>query len=459
VRALHVEGSEIFSGGAGAGLGFGDRTVTGLSDAQAGNRWVLYSNNRIARWWTPVLGDVLTIDATGNVGIGVPDAAARLHVAGGAIMPAVGDSASAGIYFPPNPGGGGGDEAFIRYFVESGETTKLAIGCQNDADDRISFFQWGAERMTLYGGNVGIGMVTPVNQLSVVGNPTGIRQNRLYLSGGTDANVWSSLTFNAYHNANQNGWVFPDQTRPAVTVEIDSNGANGMGRFQVWGTSKANPTIWVNMLDLNCETGDMNIRGALRAGGGKAGYVTEQFVNAHGDALAQGDVVVLGGNDASLSFGVNDSIPIPEADMAQEAYDTRVCGIVDQVHGEVTRRARKETAPGMEPPKQQRSRSGARSRPEPAPRAFTTEELDELKTGEVQPGQIGTMVTLGAYAHCKVDAKYGAIQVGDLLTTSPTKGHAQKVTEHDNAVGAIIGKALGSQEKGRGKIPVMVMLQ
>ena len=69
------------------------------------------------------------------------------------------------------------------------------------------------------------------------------------------------------------------------------------------------------------------------------------------------------------------------------------------------------------------------------------------------------MVTLGAYAHCKVDAKYGAIQVGDLLTTSPTKGHAQKVTEPEKAVGAIIGKALGSREKGRGKIPVLVMLQ
>jgi hypothetical protein len=69
------------------------------------------------------------------------------------------------------------------------------------------------------------------------------------------------------------------------------------------------------------------------------------------------------------------------------------------------------------------------------------------------------MVTLGAYAHCKVDAKYGAIEVGDLLTTSPTKGHAQKVLEPEKAVGAIIGKALGSRERGRGKIPVMVLLQ
>jgi hypothetical protein len=299
-------------------------------------------------------------------------------------------------------------------------------------------------------------MTSPVNQLSVIG-ATGIRQNRLYLSGGTDASPWSSLTYNAYHNANNNGWIFPDTAKTAVTVEIDSTGANGIGRFQVWGTLRTNTQAWVNMLDLNCETGDMNIRGALRAGGGKAGYVTDQFVNAHGDALEQGDVVVLGGKDAALTYGVNDNIPIPEADMAEEAYDTRVCGIVAEVHGEVTRRAEKETAPGMEAPK--RKRAGGGSRAEPRPRAFSSEELDELKSTEVKPGQIGMMVTLGAYAHCKVDAKYGAIEVGDLLTTSPTKGHAQKVLEPEKAVGSIIGKALGSRERGRGKIPVMVLLQ
>ncbi len=50
------------------------------------------------------------------------------------------------------------------------------------------------------------------------------------------------------------------------------------------------------------------------------------------------------------------------------------------------------------------------------------------------------------------------IVVGDLLTTSPTKGHAQKVLEPGKAVGAIIGKALGALDRGKGKIPVLVML-
>ena len=78
---------------------------------------------------------------------------------------------------------------------------------------------------------------------------------------------------------------------------------------------------------------------------------------------------------------------------------------------------------------------------------------------KVNAGQIGWMVTLGAYANCKVDADIAPVHVGDLLTTSPTKGHAQKVLDPAQAVGAIVGKALGTLEKGKGKIPVLVMLQ
>ena len=43
---------------------------------------------------------------------------------------------------------------------------------------------------------------------------------------------------------------------------------------------------------------------------------------------------------------------------------------------------------------------------------------------------------------CKVDARYGAIEVGDLLTTSPTPGHAMKVDDPLKAFGTVIGKAL-----------------
>lgn len=60
---------------------------------------------------------------------------------------------------------------------------------------------------------------------------------------------------------------------------------------------------------------------------------------------------------------------------------------------------------------------------------------------------------------CKVDAQYGAIEVGDLLTTSPTPGHAMKADEPLKAFGAVIGKALRPLKEGQGLIPVLIALQ
>jgi hypothetical protein len=68
-------------------------------------------------------------------------------------------------------------------------------------------------------------------------------------------------------------------------------------------------------------------------------------------------------------------------------------------------------------------------------------------------------IALAGRVHCQVDADFAAIQVGDLLTTSPTPGHAMKVTDHQRAFGAVLGKALSPLSSGRGTIPVLVALQ
>jgi hypothetical protein len=61
--------------------------------------------------------------------------------------------------------------------------------------------------------------------------------------------------------------------------------------------------------------------------------------------------------------------------------------------------------------------------------------------------------------YCKVDASHAPIEVGDLLTTSPTPGHAMKATDPLEAFGAVIGKALGPLKEGQGLIPILVALQ
>jgi hypothetical protein len=60
---------------------------------------------------------------------------------------------------------------------------------------------------------------------------------------------------------------------------------------------------------------------------------------------------------------------------------------------------------------------------------------------------------------CQATAEYGAIEVGDLLTTSPIVGHAMKASDPARAFGAVIGKALRSLREGQGLIPILIALQ
>lgn len=59
---------------------------------------------------------------------------------------------------------------------------------------------------------------------------------------------------------------------------------------------------------------------------------------------------------------------------------------------------------------------------------------------------------------CKVDADAQSINIGDLLTTSATPGHAMKAADRELAFGAVIGKALAPLASGRGMIPILVAL-
>jgi hypothetical protein len=68
-------------------------------------------------------------------------------------------------------------------------------------------------------------------------------------------------------------------------------------------------------------------------------------------------------------------------------------------------------------------------------------------------------IALVGKVFCKVDTQYGAIAVGDLLTTSPTPGHAMKAADPTKAFGAVIGKALRPLKDGQGLIPILIALQ
>ena len=68
-------------------------------------------------------------------------------------------------------------------------------------------------------------------------------------------------------------------------------------------------------------------------------------------------------------------------------------------------------------------------------------------------------LALTGQVYCKVDADYATVEVGDLLTTSPTRGHAMKATDSARSFGAVIGKALSALHAGQGLLRILVALQ
>lgn len=77
-----------------------------------------------------------------------------------------------------------------------------------------------------------------------------------------------------------------------------------------------------------------------------------------------------------------------------------------------------------------------------------------------EPGATGRWpVALSGKVFCQADATYGPIEVGDLLTTSATPGHAMTAQDSARAFGAVLGKAIAPLRAGQGLIPVLVALQ
>ena len=131
-------------------------------------------------------------------------------------------------------------------------------------------------------GRVGIGTTDPTNVLHVSGS-LGIRQNALYVSG--DA-WWSSLTFNAHHNAANNAWVFPDPSKPAVTIEMDA--VDGPPRFEVYSTTLGNNQGWASRLFVNGHSGDVGIA-ASGGGVGVGTYTPTAKLDVRGDVGVTGE--------------------------------------------------------------------------------------------------------------------------------------------------------------------------
>jgi hypothetical protein len=296
------------------------------------------------------------------------------------------------------------------------------------------------------------------------------QQGDLYLSSGPrpgDPNQrWNSVSCNAHHNSTNDNWApFPDPTRGAVTIEIDANGEY-YSRLEVYvAYAPQHPNDlpnWIKRLAID-ETGTVFISGQID---GEAGYLNvrdnlkvagaatfEDAVYVLRNGSFQGDLHVDGGvtgtgngffrgdlhvggqifgrlADCAEDFDVHDpQLATPGTVMvlcddgtlapSRQPYDKRVAGVISGGGG---------LAPAI--------------------------VLDRQENGGYR-----VPVALMGKVYCRADAQYAPIEVGDLLTTSPTPGHAMKASDQARAYGATIGKALRPMAAGNGLLLILVTLQ
>jgi hypothetical protein len=230
-------------------------------------------------------------------------------------------------------------------------------------------------------------------------------------------------------------------------AEGTTTGGNGSGIF---GTSAggngvtgiSNGSAQVSGVWGNHTGGGNGLSGSSNSGNGvwgssQKGYAGFFQGNIHvtGDHTCDGKLtvaadIILSGADCAEEFDVTDATEIEPGTVmvldqhgalqsSQYAYDRRVAGVVSGAGA---------YRPGL--------------------------ILDRNESSETR-----APLALVGKVYCKVDAQDVPIEVGDLLTTSHTPGHAMKASDPLQAFGTVIGKALRPLQSGQGLVPILVALQ
>lgn len=256
-----------------------------------------------------------------------------------------------------------------------------------------------AQNMAIRGeaGNV-TGIPQPLGAVGIVG----IGQNRgAYGASGAGVGVYgtSNNNYAGYFYSNGYRGVYSSSASGYYAGYLTNRGGSGQ------------PGAYIN--------------GSLTVTGSKSGYVVDICLNDGPDPLEAGDVVAVVG----VSEPVVGEIPVMRVVKATADNASALVGVVDQrfvVEEENGERL---------------------ARPDGA--------MPEIATNNaIQGDEYLSVVTLGAFKLIKVDATYGAIQPGDLLTPSPNPGYAMRAAQ--DWPGTIIGKALEAWEVGQDAIAVYV---
>ena len=268
--------------------------------------------------------------------------------------------------------------------------------------------------------SVSLGWLNDLARIRVGGSGPGA-ENGLDIQGIGDRSL---LKIGGNGGITTEGWATvrnPDNLNAGISLSW----LNNIPRIRVGGNGTGNH----NGLDIQV-TGDRSLMRLLDNGNVGIGITNPQAkLDVNGTTRTK-VLQITGGSDLAEPFEIiSTSEPEPgmvvsinpnepgKLSIASEPYDRKVAGIISGAGG---------VNPGV----------------------VITQEGSELDGGHP--------VALTGRVYAWVDASYGAIEPGDLLTSSETPGHAMKVSDYDKAQGTILGKAMTSLEDGQGLVLVLI---
>ena len=329
----------------------------------------------------------------------------------------------------------GGDQMALNLKVDAALDAATAQPVKDGAG--------GVSLLGLSTGAVGIGTTTPRTQLDVagdvhVGRDVHIERNgspKLILeSHGFGNQTYSIRATNKRDPAGERKLIVRNEgaARDDVVlqndgtigisgdVHVERNGSpklilesHGFGsqKYSIRATNRRDPAGERKLIIRNEgarkdnvvieNDGTVSVSGDIKLAGADC---AEKFAVKDGRSLKPGAVLIIGDSG--------------ELEPCAEAYDTRVAGVIS---------------------------GGGDHRP-------------GIILGNESSDGLRAVVALAGKVYCSVDARSAPVEAGDLLTTSPSPGHAMKADDPQRSCGAVIGKALRALPEGTGLVPILVAL-
>ena len=347
------------------------------------------------------------------------------------------------------------------------------------ANNAGSLFKVSGGVMSSLGGKIGVGTATPNGTLDVFGN----------------------LIFNNNPNTSISNWYGNGTRITGSTIVLDTNPTGATGaQVRIGGSGAADDGIAMSFISSDGQRD----AGFVYMGGGVTGviprlYLWANYIELGGNVnIPNGKNITVSGNAyivGSLQQGGNGTFSIDSPGLVGGRFRVLENGNVGigssnpqsklEVNGTMTATEVQVTGSDVAEPYHITATDGIRPLPgivvaidpnSPGRLKVSKSAYDRTVAGiisganGVKPGlllrQPGTLADGNlpvassgrVYCWCDADAN-GAIQEGDLLTTSNTPGHAMKATDRERRDGAVIGKAMTPLAKGKGLVLVLVTLQ